>query len=353
MSLYVDIEKDLGSFKLKVKFEQEDGIVGLLGQSGCGKSMTLRCIAGIVKPDKGKIISNGKVFFDSEKKINLTPQQRNIGFLFQNYALFPHMSVKQNIQLGIEKLSKEEKDEITKKYLKKLRLEGFEDRYPWQLSGGQQQRIALARALCLNPDILILDEPFSALDYHLRSNMENELCEILKDFDGNVLFVTHDISEAYRISYDIIVFDNGLSLPKRTKNELFVHPSCMTEAVITGCKNISSCDIINTDTVFAKDWGFNCKIEKGVNENSKHIGIRAHHMKVVEDNSQDIEDGENIFEMTVVKVIENSFTYNIHIKNCDNENNLSLQMEVDKNIEKVKVGQKIRVKFEKNSVFDF
>ena len=353
MSLYVDIEKDLGSFKLKVKFEQEDGIVGLLGQSGCGKSMTLRCIAGIVKPDKGKIISNGKVFFDSEKKINLTPQQRNIGFLFQNYALFPHMSVKQNIQLGIEKLSKEEKDEITKKYLKKFRLEGFEDRYPWQLSGGQQQRIALARALCLNPDILILDEPFSALDYHLRSNMENELCEILKDFDGNVLFVTHDISEAYRISDDIIVFDNGLSLPKRTKNELFVHPSCMTEAVITGCKNISSCDIINTNTVFAKDWGFNCKIERGVNENSKHIGIRAHHMKVVEDNSQDIEDGENIFEMTVVKVIENSFTYNIHIKNCDNENNLSLQMEVDKNIEKVKVGQKIRVKFEKNSVFDF
>ena len=353
MSLYVDIEKDLGSFKLKVKFEQEDGIVGLLGQSGCGKSMTLRCIAGIVKPDKGKIISNGKVFFDSEKKINLTPQQRNIGFLFQNYALFPHMSVKQNIQLGIEKLSKEEKDEITKKYLKKFRLEGFEDRYPWQLSGGQQQRIALARALCLNPDILILDEPFSALDYHLRSNMENELCEILKDFDGNVLFVTHDISEAYRISDDIIVFDNGLSLPKRTKNELFVHPSCMTEAVITGCKNISSCDIINTNTVFAKDWGFNCKIEKGVNENSKHIGIRAHHMKVVEDNSQDIEDGENIFEMTVVKVIENSFTYNIHIKNCDNENNLSVQMEVDKNIEKVKVGQKIRVKFEKNSVFDF
>lgn len=353
MSLYVDIEKDLGSFKLKVKFEQEDGIVGLLGQSGCGKSMTLRCIAGIVKPDKGKIISNGKVFFDSEKKINLTPQQRNIGFLFQNYALFPHMSVKQNIQLGIEKLSKEEKDEITKKYLKKFRLAGFEDRYPWQLSGGQQQRIALARALCLNPDILILDEPFSALDYHLRSNMENELCEILKDFDGNVLFVTHDISEAYRISDDIIVFDNGLSLPKRTKNELFVHPSCMTEAVITGCKNISSCDIINTNTVFAKDWGFNCKIEKGVSENSKHIGIRAHHMKVVEDNSQDIEDGENIFEMTVVKVIENSFTYNIHIKNCDNENNLSLQMEVDKNIEKVKVGQKIRVKFEKNSVFDF
>ena len=110
MSLYVDIEKDLGSFKLKVKFEQENGILGLLGQSGCGKSMTLKCIAGIVKPDKGKIISNGTVFFDSEKKINLSPQKRKVGFLFQNYALFPHMSVKENIQLGIQNLSKEEKD---------------------------------------------------------------------------------------------------------------------------------------------------------------------------------------------------------------------------------------------------
>ena len=153
MSLYVDIEKDLGSFKLKVKFEQENGILGLLGQSGCGKSMTLKCIAGIVKPDKGKIISNGTVFFDSEKKINLSPQKRKVGFLFQNYALFPHMSVKENIQLGIQNLSKEEKDEITSKYLKKFKLEGFENRYPWQLSGGQQQRIALARALCLNPKI--------------------------------------------------------------------------------------------------------------------------------------------------------------------------------------------------------
>ena len=352
--LYVDIEKDLGSFKLKVKFEQEDGIVGLLGQSGCGKSMTLKCIAGIVKPDKGKIILNDKVFFDSEKKINLPTQKRNIGFLFQNYALFPHITVKQNIQLGIEKLTKQEKDEITSRYLKKFKLEGFEDRYPWQLSGGQQQRIALARALCLNPDILILDEPFSALDYHLRSNMENELCEILKDYSGHVLFVTHDISEAYRISDDIIVFENGASLPKRAKDDLFMYPSCMTEAVITGCKNISLCEIIDENTVFAKDWGIKCKLDKKVRKNSKYIGVRAHNMKVIDDTTSNIDNqGVNIFDMTVVKVIENSFTYIIYIKNTDAENNLSLQMEVDKNIKKVEIGQKIKVKFEKNSIFDF
>ena len=294
------------------------------------------------------------VFFDSEKKINLPTQKRNIGFLFQNYALFPHITVKQNIQLGIEKLTKQEKDEITSRYLKKFKLEGFEDRYPWQLSGGQQQRIALARALCLNPDILILDEPFSALDYHLRSNMENELCEILKDYSGNVLFVTHDISEAYRISDDIIVFENGTSLPKRAKNDLFMQPSSMTEAVITGCKNISLCEIIDENTVFAKDWGIKCKLDKKVRKNSKYIGVRAHNMKVIDDTTSNIDNqGVNIFDMTVVKVIENSFTYIIYIKNTDAENNLSLQMEVDKNIKKVEIGQKIKVKFEKNSIFDF
>ena len=219
MSLYVDIEKDLGSFKLKVKFEQENGILGLLGQSGCGKSMTLKCIAGIVKPDKGKIISNGKVFFDSEKKINLTPQQRNIGFLFQNYALFPHMSVKQNIQLGIEKLSKEEKDEITKKYLKKFRLEGFEDRYPWQLSGGQQQRIALARALCLNPDILILDEPFVGLDpkaSHTLKEIMRELCN-----EGSAIFFsTHVLEVAEKLCDKIAIIKDGKIVAEGTTEQV-------------------------------------------------------------------------------------------------------------------------------------
>ncbi|MDU2112231.1 MAG: ATP-binding cassette domain-containing protein, partial [Clostridiales bacterium] len=236
------------------------------------------------------------------------------------------------------------------KLLDNYQLSKFKNHKPAELSGGMRQRVALIRTLALNPDVLLLDEPFSALDYHLRSNMENELCEILKDFDGNVLFVTHDISEAYRVSDEIIVFDNGLSLPKKSKDKLFAHPSCMTEAVITGCKNISACDIIDIDTVFAKDWGFKCKLDKGVNKDSKYIGIRAHHMKVVE---EEVENGENLFKMTVVRIIENSFSYNIHIKNCDNENNLPLQMEVDKNIKKVKVGQTIKVKFEQNSVFDF
>ena len=190
MSLYVDIEKDLSSFKLKVEIKQEKGTLGFLGESGSGKSMTLKCIAGLEKPTRGKIVLNDRVLFDSEKKINLSTQDRKVGFLFQNYALFPHMTVSQNIELGLLKLSKSEKKEIVARYLDILKLNGFEGRYPWQLSGGQQQRVALARALATSPDILLLDEPFSALDHHLRSNMEKELMNMLKDYKGDILFVT-------------------------------------------------------------------------------------------------------------------------------------------------------------------
>ena len=135
MSLIVDIEKDFGSFSLKVNIDQENGVLGFLGESGCGKSMTLKCIAGIIKPDKGRIILNGRVFFDSEKKINVPPQERKVGYLFQNYALFPHMTVKENIEIGLNNISKDDKNKIVKEYLAKMKLEGFENRYPHQLSG--------------------------------------------------------------------------------------------------------------------------------------------------------------------------------------------------------------------------
>lgn len=214
MSLYVDIEKQFSSFKLKVNFDSKNEVLGLLGESGSGKSITLKCISGLITPDKGQIILNDKVFFDSEKKINLSPQLRNTGYLFQNYALFPTMKIKDNIKIGIANMQKEKQNLLMKEYIKKFGLSGLEDRYPWQLSGGQMQRVALARALITSPDILLLDEPFSALDMHLRNNMEKELLSIIKDFNKNVVFVTHDISEAYRVCDEIIVYENGNSLKK-------------------------------------------------------------------------------------------------------------------------------------------
>ena len=187
----MDIEKDLSSFKLKVEIKQEKGTLGFLGESGSGKSMTLKCIAGLEKPTRGKIVLNDRVLFDSEKKINLSTQDRKVGFLFQNYALFPHMTVSQNIELGLLKLSKSEKKEIVARYLDILKLNGFEGRYPWQLSGGQQQRVAIARCLANDPQIIFADEPTGALD----SETSREIMELLTRLNKQgktIIMVTHD-----------------------------------------------------------------------------------------------------------------------------------------------------------------
>ena len=207
MSVEINIEKDLGTFKLKTSFNNSSGSLGFLGESGSGKSMCLKCIAGLETPDKGKIVINDKILFDSEKKINLPPQERKIGYLFQNYALFPNMTIEENLSIALKNLSKQEKKKLCNEYIEKFHLTGLNKRYPWQLSGGQQQRVALARALITSPEILLLDEPFSALDHHLRHNMEKELVNTLKDFNGDIIFVTHDIEECYRVCSNILVFN--------------------------------------------------------------------------------------------------------------------------------------------------
>ncbi|WP_407412969.1 sulfate/molybdate ABC transporter ATP-binding protein, partial [Methanobrevibacter sp.] len=183
-SLKVDIHKELKEFDLDVNFELKKRCLGILGPSGCGKSMTLKSIAGIVDPDDGVVsLNTGKetIYFDSNKKINLKPQKRNVGYLFQNYALFPNMTVEENVGVG---LSKDDDKEIVAKLIKRFHLEGLEKRYPRQLSGGQQQRVALARILAYGPDVILLDEPFSAMDTFLKEQLRMELANLLKDFEG-------------------------------------------------------------------------------------------------------------------------------------------------------------------------
>ena len=206
MSLEVNIEKKLDGFILRSEFSAGDTATALLGASGCGKSMTLRCIAGIVKPDSGRIVLDGQVLFDSEQHIDLPPQQRGAGLLFQNYALFPNMTVEQNILCGL----KAEKNRAARQarcaeMLRAMRLEKLARRYPAQLSGGQQQRTALARILVGNPRILMLDEPFSALDSYLREEVEGEVGSLLSGFDGTALLVTHNRDEAYRLCPEMVV----------------------------------------------------------------------------------------------------------------------------------------------------
>ncbi|HOV41933.1 MAG TPA: ATP-binding cassette domain-containing protein, partial [Oscillospiraceae bacterium] len=178
MGLYVDIKKNLGNFSLEVSFEAGRETFGILGASGSGKSMTLKCIAGIEKPDSGEIVFDGKVFYNSKKKINLPSRERRTGYLFQNYALFPNMTVEENIAAGICG-TKKERVRLAGEKIKTFRLEGLEKKYPFQISGGQQQRVALARIFASEPEILMLDEPFSALDSYLKWTLEQEIVEVL------------------------------------------------------------------------------------------------------------------------------------------------------------------------------
>ena len=192
MSLLVDIQKQLGDFTLNVLLESDGGIVGLLGASGCGKSMTLKCIAGIEKPDSGHIELDGTVLFDAESGINLSPQERRVGYLFQNYALFPNMTVRQNILCGMHReKNRAVREAKLREMLRLFQLEGLEHHRPYQLSGGQMQRTALARILVNEPHLLMLDEPFSALDSHLREKLQMELRRLLADYGRDVLMVTH------------------------------------------------------------------------------------------------------------------------------------------------------------------
>ncbi len=224
MSLSVDLEKRLGSFHLRVQFQAEDEITALLGASGCGKSMTLKCIAGIVTPDRGRIVLNDRVLFDSEAGIDLPPQQRRVGYLFQNYALFPNMTVEKNILCGIRSGSKVEKAAALAEALHRFRLEGLEHHYPAQLSGGQQQRVALARILCTRPEAILLDEPFSALDSFLKWKLELELSDLLADFHGPILWVSHDRGEVFRNCKKVCVMEQGQSQGMFSLRQLFHEP---------------------------------------------------------------------------------------------------------------------------------
>ena len=278
MSLIVDIRRDLGKFRLDVSLRAENGVTCLLGASGCGKSMTLRCIAGIEKPDAGHIELDGRVLFDSEKRIDLPPQQRQVGYLFQNYALFPNMSVRQNILCGLcREKDRSVKELRLRKMLRLMRLEGLENHRPHQLSGGQQQRVALARILVSEPRLLLLDEPFSALDGHLRDALKIELRDLLQRYGREVLMVTHDRTEAYNMGSQIAVMDGGQILTQKPTKALFADPGSVPAAVLTGCKNIAGARRIDEHTVEVPDWGLRLETGQPVGEDLKAIGIRAHY----------------------------------------------------------------------------
>lgn len=223
MSLFVKIRKKTGEFVLNVDFSHEMGITGVLGASGCGKSMMLKCIAGIEKPDEGQIILNGRVLFDSEKKIYVKPQKRKVGYLFQNYALFPNMTVEQNIRCGLSGIR--DRAAVEKKLsemLEAMELTEYRKLYPHQLSGGQQQRTALGRILVSEPELLLLDEPFSALDSQLREQLLVQVKKILERFDRDVLLVSHSKEEISYLCPKATMMEQGKITAYGKTSKLFV-----------------------------------------------------------------------------------------------------------------------------------
>lgn len=278
MSLSVHIKKVIGKFHLAVDFEHENGITGILGASGCGKSMTLKCIAGIVKPDEGSIVLNGRVLFDSEQKINLKPQERNVGYLFQNYGLFPNMTVEQNVLCGLNK----EKDKSAKKkkleeMLEMMELSNQRKLFPHQLSGGQQQRCALARIMVSEPELLLLDEPFSALDSYLREQLQIQIRRLLVDFGKDVLMVSHSRDEVYYLCNQAAVIHQGKIINYGNTKAVFSNPKSKPAAILTGCKNIADAYKTGDYEVFVPDWGIHLQTKAPVGDDLCAVGLRAHY----------------------------------------------------------------------------
>ena len=300
MSLYVDVEKELGGFHLNVKLEAGDETLALLGASGCGKSLTLKCIAGIERPDRGRIVLDDRVLFDSEKKIDLPPQARRTGLMFQSYALFPHMTVLQNIRAGANREpDKGKRRAAVEAVVDSFGLKDLLNHHPAQLSGGQQQRVALARILVSAPHSLLLDEPFSALDSHLRFRLEQEVREVIRRFGKTVLLVSHDRDEVFRMADSIAIMNDGRVETLGPKQEVFRAPGTRSGAILTGCKNISRAEPVDQYRVKALDWGLTLKLARPA-EGVTAVGVRAHDVRQGE--------GENLLLCRVEEEIENPFS---------------------------------------------
>ena len=335
MAIEVAIKKKIGNFSLDVAFSAGEEMFALLGASGCGKSMTLKCIAGIETPDEGKIVLNGRTLFDSEKKINLIPQKRKVGYMFQDYALFPNMTVEKNIMAGMGKKSEKA---IVQDYIRRFRLEGLENHLPRQLSGGQKQRVALARMMASQPEILLLDEPLSALDSFLKWQVEEELQDLLSEIGKTVLFVSHSRDEVYHLCDRICVLEKGHMETIQEKKEFFANPVTQAAARISGCRNIVPAKRLSAHQLEVPDWGICFELEKEIPEDISFVGVRAHYIEV----SADLEPAKNSSIMQMDRLLEQQFESELVLKY--NQDTMSLRILMDKEqAEQLAAHEKLRV----------
>ena len=308
MAVCIDIKKELEEFSIELKIKSSSNRKGILGASGCGKSMTLKMLAGIEPPEKGRIQIGSKVMFDSEKRINVKPKNRNVGYLFQNYALFPAMTVEENIAAGLRG-GKEENKRRVREMTERFRLEGLEKRFPGELSGGQQQRTALARIMAYEPEVILLDEPYGALDTFLRDRLEQELLNMLKDYEGTAILVSHSRDEIYRFSEELLIMEEGKAAAFGKSRDIFENPQKIAAARLTGCKNISRVEILDKHHMKAVDFGILLYTKREIPEDTAAVGFWAHEFVPVWGAPQ-----ENCIRMQIESRAELPFEWKFYIK---------------------------------------
>jgi molybdate transport system ATP-binding protein len=250
--LAIDFEKRLGNFHLRPRLEAEEELVVLLGPSGSGKSLTLRAIAGLLRPDSGRIELPAGVVFDSATGLDLPPQVRNVGYVVQDLALFPHLTVAENMAFALNRWSRSARRERVEELVTLLGLEGLEARLPGQISGGQQQRVALGRALAARPRVLLLDEPFTALDAPIRNALRREVSKLRRHLGLLALFVTHDLQEAYALADRIAIYDGGAVLQSGSRDEVFRSPASIRVAQLLEARNIFEGTVVSNNEAFTE-----------------------------------------------------------------------------------------------------
>jgi len=293
--LEIKIKKNLPDFNLNIDLTVDREIVSILGPSGSGKTMTLLSTAGLIRPDEGSIRLNGRTLFNSAEGVFLPPQERKIGFVFQNYALFPHLTVAENIAYGMHGKPKKDIQKRVAELLELIHIPGLKMRYPGELSSGQQQRVALARAIAPDPDALLLDEPFSALDTFRRERLEYELLALHQYFKGDFLFITHDLAQGFKMGKRMAIFENGSIVQCENREKVINSPINRTAARLTGVKNLFDGYIASIENgavlAYIPEFGKSLKINYAealslsVNR-AVIIGIRPEHIKII-DNRQE------------------------------------------------------------------
>ena len=301
----INIQKTLGRFHLDMHVKSNSKRIGILGASGCGKSMTLKCIAGIETPDQGQIVLEERILYDNTQKINIKPQKRKIGYLFQNYALFPTMSVRKNIMAGL-RCSQEEQERIADQMIEKFQLTGLGNRLPGELSGGQQQRVALARIMAYEPDAILLDEPFSALDSFLKEQLLEDMIRQLSDYAGDVIMVSHSRDEIYQFCDRLLILDQGRVIVTGDTKDIFDQPGYREAARLTGCKNITEAIKIAENSIEVPHWHCTLEVDETVADDIHAVGIRAHYIDVLTEKPENM---KNVIGVTVENVSELPFEW--------------------------------------------